>query len=144
MLKLTYITYNFKLADIGTLDTAVGDYRGFNLARPIDFEKLLLDSVDEALLLLGESARQSIYFHFEKEFNLSREEIPIRLEEFQCAIERLFGIGSRYIEILVMKNLHKKIGLPVRTDQSVQFEFVKYVDNVRCSYSPETCKKESL
>lgn len=114
------------------------------MTRPIDFEKLLLDSVDEALLSLGESARQSIYFYFEKEFNLSREEIPQRLEEFQCSIEKIFGIGSRYIEILIMKNLHRKISLPVQIEQSGQFEFVKYVDIVKCSYVPETCKKESL
>ena len=98
------------------------------------FDKLLLDSVDEALLYLGESSRQSIYFHIEMNFKLSRNEIPQKLEDFQLALEKIFGIGSRFIEILIMKSLYAKIGRPLRMEKNEQFEFIKYVNVARQSF----------
>jgi hypothetical protein len=114
------------------------------MAKPTDFEKLLLDSIDDALLSLGEAAQKSIYLHFEQDFNLNRIEIPKRLDKFQLALEKIFGIGSRYIEIMIMKNLHKKISLTIDSEQNRQLEFIKYVDTVRCEYAPESCIKENL
>jgi len=46
------------------------------------FEKLLIEAVDEALASLGESAKQSIYFHLENKFKIAKNEIPYRLEDF--------------------------------------------------------------
>jgi len=92
-----------------------------------EFDKLLLNSIDEALLSLGESARQSIYFHIEKNFKLRREEFPKNLDSFQLSLERIFGIGSRFIEILIMKNLYTKIGHPLHMENNAQLEFLKYV-----------------
>jgi hypothetical protein len=111
------------------------------LATPIDFEKLLLDSIDEALQSMGETAKKAIYFHFEKEFNLNKDQIPQHLDQFQLALEKIFGIGSSYIEILIMKNLHRKTNRTVQAAQNANLEFVRYVDSVRCSYEPEFCEK---
>jgi hypothetical protein len=99
-----------------------------------DFDKLLLVSIDEALLSLGDSARQSIYFHIEKNFKVKRDEIPENLENFQLALEKIFGIGSRYIEILIMKNLYAKVGCPQRMEKNQPLEFIKYVDAARQSF----------
>jgi len=104
-----------------------------------EFERLLLGSIDEALLTLGESAKQSTYFHIERTFAVSREEIPENLEGFQEALEKIFGIGARYIEILIMKYLYAKIGCSLEMKSSDQFEFVHYVEaakeaiNANCS-----------
>jgi hypothetical protein len=97
------------------------------LAKTKEFDILLLSSIDEALLTLGESARQSTYFHIERTFEVSREEIPENLEDFQTALERIFGIGARYIEILIMKILYGKIGCSLEMKSGDQLEFVKYV-----------------
>ena len=96
------------------------------MAKAIKFDKLLVNAIDEALNSLGESVKQSIYFHIENKFNVARNEIPENLEEFQVGLERIFGKGARFIEILIMKNLHLKIGLPVMMD-SKQLEFIEYV-----------------
>lgn len=105
--------------------------RGSKLAKTSDeFDKLLLSAIDEALTSLGESVKQSIYFHMEHKFNLPRDAIPMNLEEFQEGLERIFGTGSRFIEILIMKNLHSKVGLQVKIEGE-QLEFVKYVAAVR-------------
>jgi hypothetical protein len=96
------------------------------LAKRSEFDKLLVNVIDEALSSLGESVKQSIYFHIENKFHVARNDIPENLEEFQGGLEKIFGTGARFIEILIMKNLHKKIGLPLKM-KSEQFEFVEYI-----------------
>jgi hypothetical protein len=98
------------------------------------FESLLLGSIDEALLSLGESSRQSIYFHIQKNFEIDKKEIPTRLQEFQEGLEKIFGVGARFIEILIMKNLYAKLGRPFTMDKKDQLEFIKYVNAARESY----------
>ena len=92
-----------------------------------DFDKILLSSIDEALTSLGESVKQSIYFHIENKFCVARKEIPENIAEFQGGLEKIFGTGARFIEIMIMKNLHSKIGLPLNMDKKEQLEFAKYV-----------------
>jgi hypothetical protein len=99
-----------------------------------DFDVLLLDSIDEALLSLGESARQSIYFHIEKNFNIPKKDIPAELENFQLALEKIFGVGARFIEILIMKNLYQKIDRPLGIVNSQQLEFIKYAQVAKRAY----------
>ncbi len=98
--------------------------------RSREFNKLLVSAIDEALNSLGTSVKQSIYFHIENKFSVARNEIPENLIEFQGGLEKIFGTGARFIEILIMKNLHSKIGLPLIMENE-QLEFVKYVDVVK-------------
>jgi hypothetical protein len=77
--------------------------------RAKSFDQILLEAIDEALLSLGKSVKASIYFHLEDLFKINRSEIPNRLADFSCALEQLFGLGARSLEILFMKNLHAKI-----------------------------------
>ena len=92
-----------------------------------EFDKLLVSAIDDALTSLGESVKQSIYFHIENKFNVARNDIPENLKDFQGGLEKIFGTGARFIEILIMKNLHTKIGLPLKME-SEQLEFVEYID----------------
>jgi len=92
------------------------------------FDKILLNAIDEALTSLGESVKQSIYFHIENKFSVTRNEIPENLVEFQGGLEKIFGAGARFIEILIMTNLHSKIGRTLVMERSEQLEFVEYVD----------------
>jgi hypothetical protein len=103
------------------------------LAKTGEFDKLLVSAIDEALNSLGESVKQSIYFHIENKFNVARTEIPENLAGFQGGLEKIFGTGARFIEILIMKNLHTKIGLPLKME-SKQLEFVEYVGAAKKSF----------
>jgi hypothetical protein len=103
------------------------------LSKTREFDKLLLNAIDEALNSLGESVKQSIYFHIETKFSVSRNEIPESLQEFQGGLEKIFGSGAQFIEILIMKNLHARVGIPLRIE-SKQLEFLKYVDAAKESY----------
>ena len=78
--------------------------------RNCSFEKLLIEAIDETFLSIGDSAKQAIYFHLEKTFNISKQKIPHELEAFTKAIEKIFGLGAKLLEIQIMKRLYKKIG----------------------------------
>ncbi len=75
-----------------------------------DFKKLLLEAVDETLSSLGDSSKQSIYFHLEKSFTIKKHDIPNKVEEFTDAIEKIFGNGAKTLEIQIIKHLYEKVG----------------------------------
>lgn len=91
------------------------------------FDKLLLEAVDEGLSSLGESSKQAIYFHLAKSFNVKRNAIPFEIVAFAEAIEKIFGLGANFLEILIMKRLHEKIGVVFDWNESKKFVFAEYV-----------------
>ena len=98
------------------------------------FEKLLTEAVDEALTSLGESAKQSIYFHLEDKFKIAKKDIPYRLEDFTDGLEKIFGLGAHFIEILIMKSLFEKIGQPLEWNEKKELVFVEYVAAAKQSF----------
>jgi len=73
------------------------------------FNAILLRSIDEAFLTLGENAKSSLYFHLETKFAISKQNIPDRVGDFSDALEQIFGLAARHLEILIMKCLNEKI-----------------------------------
>jgi hypothetical protein len=92
-----------------------------------DFEKLLLEAVDEGLSSLGDSAKQAIYFHLEKSFNIKRQEISHEIRAFVKAIEKILGLGANFLEILIMKRPYEKIGGVFEWHESADFASTEYV-----------------
>ncbi len=91
------------------------------------FEQIFLEATDGALSSLGESARQSIYYHLEKTFRLPKEDIPDHLDDFKKGLEKIFGVGARYIEILIMKQLFLKVGQHLELGDEKDLEFKSYI-----------------
>ena len=73
------------------------------------FETVLVEAVDEAFSVLGENAKTSIYFYLERNLILQKQHIPYRIDDFSDALERIFGIAAKNLEILIMKKLNEKI-----------------------------------
>lgn len=94
-----------------------------------DFSKILLSAVEESLSSLGDSSKQAVFFHLEASFKIKRESIPAQLTEFTDALERIFGPGAPYLERLIVKNLHEKLGLKFEDARS--WDFLTCVDNVK-------------
>ena len=97
-----------------------------------DFKELLLEAIEATLSLLGDSSKQVVYFYLEKNFNVEKQDIPDKIEEFTIVIERLFGHGAKILEIEIMKNLFVKIGsafeyFPEKDD----LLFIEYIDAAR-------------
>jgi len=99
-----------------------------------DFDKLLLEAVDDGLASLGESSKVAIYYHLEKVFNVKKHEIPYRIEDFTRAVEKIFGLGANVLEILIMKLLYEKVGQIVRIQEPKDFTFTNYVAAVKRSF----------
>jgi len=74
-----------------------------------NFDQILLDAIDEALSSLGKNVKTTVYFQLEDIFKIKKQEIPVRISDFSSALEQLFGLGARQLEILFIKNLHAKI-----------------------------------
>ena len=109
--------------------------RGFRRLKTKSFDELLLRSIDEALASLGESARQAIYFHLESKFKIAKQNIPTHLEEFAEGLEKIFGVGAKYIEILIMKQMYKTVGQPLDWNEDKELVFVDYVNAAEKSFS---------
>lgn len=98
------------------------------------FNKLLREAVDEGLSSLGENSKQAIYFHLKKSFNIKKQEIPYKIEALANAIEKIFGLGANFLEILIMKRLYEKIGQSFRMRGSEDFTFTEYVATAKRSF----------
>ncbi|MGB9671540.1 MAG: hypothetical protein ACPL0C_06615 [Candidatus Bathyarchaeales archaeon] len=99
------------------------------------FDRLLLEAVDEALASLGDSAKQAIYFHLESKFKISKEEIPSHVDVFADGLEKIFGAGAKFLEIIIMKKLYERIGKPLEWDASKELEFVDYVEAAKRAFA---------
>jgi hypothetical protein len=97
------------------------------------FRKILLQAVDESLASIGESSKQAIYFHIEKSFRIRKEDIPQNIDVFANAIEKIFGVGADFLEILIMKRLHEKIKGEFELNNISELKFVEYVNSVQRS-----------
>jgi hypothetical protein len=119
-------------------------FRGISGLTDKTFQKLFLEAVDSAFSSLGESARQSIYFHLENKFKIAKDEIPCRIEDFENGLEKIFGEGNRFLEVLIMRKLYEKLGSEgniLKWDESRQFRFVDYVKAAERHFSQK--KKEN-
>jgi hypothetical protein len=103
----------------------------------IEFDRLLLEAVDEALSSIGESSKQAIYFHLEKGFSIKKLEIPRKISEFAAAIEKIFGLGANFLEILIMKSLYRKVNKKVQLARPEDFQFPTYIATLRESFLEE-------
>ena len=100
--------------------------------KPVKFEKILLEAIDEGLSLIGESAKQVIYIYLEKTFKMDAQDIPSRIEEFSKALENIFGTGSKIIEIQIMKKLFNKVGYSIKNYPSIHdLTFTEYVPAIK-------------
>jgi len=93
------------------------------------FSKILLSAVEESLSSLGDSPKQAILFHLESSFKIKKEKIPANLTEFAKALEGIFGPGASYLEKLIVKRLHEKLGL--RFEDTASLNFLECVENVK-------------
>ena len=98
----------------------------------MSFEKILLESIDEALLILGDSGKQVVYSHLENTLKMKKNDIPHRIEEFTGAIEDIFKTGANLIEIQIMKCLFKRVGKSFENkSEQTKLKFLEYVARIK-------------
>ncbi|MDH5450178.1 MAG: hypothetical protein OEX77_04635 [Candidatus Bathyarchaeota archaeon] len=103
------------------------------------FEGLLLNAIDEGLSALGESPKRVVYFYLEKKFNINRREIPDKIEDFVEALEKIFGLGAKFLQILIIKQLYQKIEKNLEwNEEQTDLTFTEYIVAARRSYLKKT------
>ena len=100
-------------------------------------DRILLEAVDESLSSLGESSKQSIYFHLDNSFNIKKQEIPNKVEAFVDALEKIFGLGADFIESLILKRLAEKIELDSKWRFPKELTLAEYVNMAKKSFLKE-------
>jgi hypothetical protein len=98
-----------------------------------NFEKLLIEAVDNVFSSLGDSCKQALYFHLKHGYDITKQEIPQRIEDFADALEEIFGLGAKLIEIEIMRALFTKVQDFSHSPKQEDLSFTKYVETL-CSF----------
>lgn len=85
-------------------------------------------AIDEGLLVLGESVRDSLYYHIGRS-HVRREEIPSKIGSFHDALEDLLGAGAKVVERLVAERLCDRLRLDFVVHDD--WTLVDYVDHAK-------------
>jgi hypothetical protein len=97
--------------------------------KEVRFNEMLVKSIDEALTeLLGDKGRDSLYQHLAEHYDITREEMPYRLDSLHAAIEQILGEkASKVLDIEIVKYLARqtKVPLPDTRDISLQTYLLK-------------------
>jgi hypothetical protein len=113
------------------------------ISRERKFDESLVEAIDETLTSMGAPIKNTVYFKLENSFNISKNEIPKRINEFTIFINRTFGLGASLFEIRCMQNLHSKIEVNIQVTEdhwSVSewitkgMTFEKYIFSARKNY----------
>ena len=67
------------------------------------FERIVIDAVEKVFSSIDESCKQAIYHHLSNNFNITKEQIPHKIDVFANALEEMFGAGAKLIKIEIMK-----------------------------------------
>jgi hypothetical protein len=107
------------------------------------FDEALGEAIDETLTSMGAPIKNMIYFKLENSFNIQKDEIPKRIDEFTIFLNKTFGLGASLFEIRCMQSLNSKIKVNIQVtkdDYSVSewitkgMTFEKYVCSARNNY----------
>ena len=74
-----------------------------------NFKAAVTEAVEESLTSFRNLDKQALYFHLENAFKIKKEEIPNHIEDFADAIEYMFGVGAKLLEIRIIEALHNRI-----------------------------------
>src|SRR3989337_1970285 len=96
-----------------------------------NMEETLLSAVDESLSSFGDSFKQVIYFQLANTYHIKKHEIPNKINEFADAIEEIFGIGAKLIEMKKLKALYGKVEGSAYIAEKEELTFTEYIENLR-------------
>ena len=91
----------------------------------------ILEAIDESLSSFGDSVKQAIYDQLEKQYHLRKREIPSKIEDFVTAIEGIFGVGARLIEMKILEALYARTRGFAYFPDGEDLVFKDYVQSIR-------------
>ena len=110
-----------------------------------DFQRIVLETVDETFSSLGKRTKQLIYFHLQNRFGMTRESIPAEIGKFAGALDEIFGPGARLLEIQIMEHVHEKVGTRIKYyPKQENLTFVEYLETTRILLSVRASAKRPM
>lgn len=73
-------------------------------------DELVLQVIERGFDALGESPKQAIWFCLEEKFGFNRKKVPENLKAFEEALQKLFGLGYDFLDVLFRQYLHEATG----------------------------------
>ncbi len=95
------------------------------------FEATMMEAIDESLGSFGSLDKLEVYQHLENSFKIRKQEIPCKTEEFADAMEQMFGIGAKLVEIRIIEAVHKRVPEFMFTPRRGAVIFKEYVASLR-------------
>jgi hypothetical protein len=76
------------------------------------FNVLLVECIHVTIVsLLSEQVAKALYERLEKDYSISRDEIPNRLETLLSTLENTFGPSAKIVGKAIAKRFYSKLGL---------------------------------
>jgi hypothetical protein len=90
----------------------------------VQFNEMLVKSIEEAVTeLLGEKGLTSLYQHLAEHYDITRDEIPYRLDSLHAAIEQTLGDrASKILDIEIVKYLARQIKVPLPDTRDISLQ----------------------
>ena len=98
------------------------------------FETAILEAVDESVSSFSNLDKEAVYRHLEKTFKIKKQEIPCKIEYFAEAIEQIFGVAAKLLEIRIIEALHKRIPDFMFFPKKGDVGFKEYVGSLRAFF----------
>ena len=97
---------------------------------PADFNETLIESIDETITdLIGRVVIDALYVHLQKNYSISRDEVPYRLDVLLAILKRLFGESSLTLSKAIAKRFYFKLGLEFTDNPN--HTLLEYVDEAK-------------
>ena len=78
-----------------------------------EFNQKVTDCIDRAFASLGDSIELVLYLTLEKDFGISKEEVPTKLDSLSEVLKRIFGSSGRdFMVKLISEELIGEFDLP--------------------------------
>ena len=94
----------------------------------ISDDKLVLDVIDKGLTVLGKTPKQAIWSYLEKDFKVNPEELPKNIRAFTEGLEKIFGIGYKFLDQLFCHYLEEATGKQLTTNKT----FCENIETMCC------------
>ena len=102
------------------------------------FEKTILEAIDQGFSSFGESCKEDIYTHLESYYELERNYIPYKIENFSNALHHCFGVGAKIIEMNIIKALSEKNKTFTFSSKKRELVFNEYAEGLKTFLAEQT------
>jgi len=95
------------------------------------FNIAIIEAVEDGFSSFNNLDKEAVYLHLETAFKIKKQEIPSKIEEFSDAVEQMFGVGAKLVEIRIIEAIHSRIREFVFIPGKGDVDFKEYVASLR-------------